>query len=278
MLQLIKYLNRLRLGHKPLFVEYDYDFSSRWGSLGNKYLSQIIEFNRPLIESNLSSMKDFFPLIEELSCNSAKEPKVNWKNSFIPALDAMSLMWAAKKTKSTFIEIGSGNSTLFVKRALEYQDSKVRLISVDPYPRISINTVCDEIIRSPLENMDLALFDRLMPGDTLFIDNSHRSFTNSDVTVVMMDVLPRINSGVLIGFHDIFLPFDYPQEWSNRFYNEQYLLASYILSNQNYFTLQLCNYWIWRQGAHNAPLANIWNFLGQEVRDRGASAFWAIKN
>jgi hypothetical protein len=31
------------------------------------------------------------------------------------------------------------------------------------------------------------------------------------------------------GLHDIFLPYDYPQEWVNRFYNEQYLLTSYLL-------------------------------------------------
>ena len=29
--------------------------------------------------------------------------------------------------------------------------------------------------------------------------------------------------------HDILLPFDYPAEWADRFFNEQYLLASYLL-------------------------------------------------
>ena len=29
--------------------------------------------------------------------------------------------------------------------------------------------------------------------------------------------------------HDIFLPWDYPEEWRDRFYNEQYLLLSYLL-------------------------------------------------
>jgi hypothetical protein len=49
------------------------------------------------------------------------------------------------------------------------------------------------------------------------------------------------------------------------------------LANPNYFTLQLCNYYSWSQGAQVEPLADIWNILGSEVRDRSASAFWGVK-
>jgi hypothetical protein len=94
----------------------------------------------------------------------------------------------------------------------------------------------------------------------------------------MMDILPRIRPGVIVGFHDIFLPFDYPASWSNRFYNEQYLLGSYILANPNYFDMQFFNYWTYSKKAHVEPLSEIWNCLGAEVRDRSSSAFWGIKN
>ncbi len=33
----------------------------------------------------------------------------------------------------------------------------------------------------------------------------------------------------MYGIHDIFLPNDYPTEWNNRFYSEQYLLMMYLL-------------------------------------------------
>jgi hypothetical protein len=52
---------------------------------------------------------------------------------------------------------------------------------------------------------------------------------NSDVTVFFLDVLPRIPPGVIIGVHDIFIPDDYPAEWASRYYNEQYVLATYLL-------------------------------------------------
>lgn len=277
MLRYLRYLNRLRLGHRPIFVEYEYDFQPRWLDGGNPFISEIILRNRSEIDENLRSLREFLPLIVSLSGDSAPAPRVNWKNHFIPALDALSLMWAASRSKSTFIEIGSGNSTIFIRRCIEHHGLKARLVSVDPYPRLEINSLCDEIIRKPLEKMDLTLFEQLQPGDVLFVDNSHRSFMNSDVTVVMLDVLPRLQPGVLVGFHDIFLPFDYLQTWSGRAYNEQYLLGSYLLANPNYFSLQLCNYWIWSQNAHIEPLADIWNILGAEVRDRSASAFWGIK-
>src|SRR5687767_12909869 len=140
------------------------------------------------------------------SLRGSKPPSIGisarLEKHFIPALDALTLMWAASRTKSTIIEIGSGNSTLFLRRALESTGISARLISIDPCPRVQINALCDEIIRRAVENTDLLMFENLEAGDVVFVDNSHRSFMNSDVTVVMLDILPRLKPGVLVGFHD----------------------------------------------------------------------------
>ena len=53
---------------------------------------------------------------------------------------------------------------------------------------------------------------------------------NSDVTTVFLDILPELNNGVLIHFHDIFLPLDYAPKFIDLFYTEQYLLAVLLLS------------------------------------------------
>ena len=278
MLTLLKYINRLRLGHKPLFVEYEYNFKPRWEESGNPFIKAIFQNNDDQILKNLKSLRDFLPLVKELNSENALSPRINWNNHFIPALDGLSLMWAATRATNKIIEVGSGNSTIFMKRALQFSGSNVELVSIDPYPRVEINSLCDQVIRSPLENIDLSIFDTLQAGDVLFIDNSHRSFMNSDVTVVMLDILPRLKPGVLVGVHDIFLPFDYMKSWANRAYNEQYLLASYLISNPKYFSIELTNYWIWKNQSHIEPLKEIWAILGENVRDRSASAFWAIKN
>jgi hypothetical protein len=65
------------------------------------------------------------------------------------------------------------------------------------------------------------LFDRLGPGDVLFLDSSHILMPGSDVDLLLNRVLPRLPPGVLVHIHDIFLPFDYPPVWGWRAYNEQ---------------------------------------------------------
>jgi hypothetical protein len=50
-------------------------------------------------------------------------------------------------------------------------------------------------------------------------------FQNSDVCVFFLDIVPRLAPGVLLHLHDIFLPYDYPPVWYERYYSEQYLLA-----------------------------------------------------
>jgi len=42
--------------------------------------------------------------------------------------------------------------------------------------------------------------------------------------------LPALPSGVLVHFHDIFLPDDYPPHWVWRGYNEQLAVASLVTS------------------------------------------------
>ncbi len=77
--------------------------------------------------------------------------------------------------------------------------------------------------------MDMTFFADL-PGDAvLFVDNSHRAFQNSDVTVFFMEILPMLAPGIVWGLHDIFFPCDYPEAWRGRFFNEQYLLMAYLM-------------------------------------------------
>lgn len=128
-----------------------------------------------------------------------------------------------------FVEVGSGYSTKFARRAVHEHSLRTRITSIDPAPRTEIDQLCDFVIRRPLEELDLSVFDELEPGDFLFIDSSHRTFSNSDVTVAFMDVLPRLKAGVVVDFHDIFWPYDYLPEWADRYYSEQYLLGSYLL-------------------------------------------------
>ena len=67
---------------------------------------------------------------------------------------------------------------------------------VDPFPRVEIDQLCDVVHRVGLEDLDLRVFDELTSKDIVFIDNSHRSFPNSDVTVFFLEVLGRLPKGL----------------------------------------------------------------------------------
>ena len=276
-----KYITALYRAHKStntLAFEYKVDFQPRWiEGDGHPQLSQLIAPQLIAYNKTLSDFEMLKPVITRINAGNCGF-EVSWNNAFIPAFDAMAIMWAAENTKNLYVEVGSGNSTKFAAAAIQMRKSKVSLCSIDPHPRSEIDVLCDEVIRQPLEQVDLTLFDRLEKGDTLFIDNSHRSFMNTDVTTAMLDILPRLKPGVRVGFHDIFLPFDYFKTWCERGYNEQYLLACYLLANPDYFNIQIPSYWLHEKGISQRVLSELWSGFDGKLKHRAPSSFWLLKN
>ena len=153
-----------------------------------------------------------------------------WSNDWFPPWDGATLYGLiAERAPQRFIEVGSGNSTRFARQAIRDFRLRTRIVSVDPHPHTSIAGLCDETLPSRMEDVPTDFWEGIGPDDMLFLDNSHRSFQNSDVTVFFSEVLPALRSGTVWGLHDIFLPMDYPDYWKDRFYNEQYLLLAYLL-------------------------------------------------
>lgn len=160
-----------------------------------------------------------------------RQGEPHWHNTYFSALDAIALYGLLGVLRpERYFEVGSGNSTKFARRAIRDLSLHTTVTSIDPTPRAEIDALCDDVIRCPLEQVEPSVFSDLGAGDILFIDSSHRVFTNSDVTVFFLEVLPRLNPGVTLHIHDVFLPFDYPSSWSTRHYSEQYLLAAYLLA------------------------------------------------
>lgn len=184
------------------------------------------------IIENMRKYRDKFSQIKKDFDESCPEAPF-WDNIWLPPLDGITLYtFLAEFNPRYYVECGSGNTTKFAARSIQDNNLRTKIISIDPYPRAEINALCHEIYRVPFENMDLRFFEELTAEDIFLVDNSHRSFPNSDVTVFFTEVLPILPPGMLYAIHDIFLPDDYPEEWNDpqrRFYNEQYLLASYLL-------------------------------------------------
>jgi predicted O-methyltransferase YrrM len=152
---------------------------------------------------------------------------------FAPIDTALLYAFVRLYQPKTYLEIGSGISTCFVREAITRGGLETEIVSIDPEPRQEINSICDRVIREGLETVDPAVFDALAPGDIVFMDGSHRSFMNSDVTVFMIDILPRLKPGVIVHIHDVNLPFDYAPQMAPWYWNEQYLLAVYLMGHRH---------------------------------------------
>lgn len=247
-----------------IMLEYEFNPSPRYGhgKSAHAALYQIVENKRAAFEHYLrdfaSFQEDFVDI--PLGENQEAPEQPYWDNGFFPGVDAVSLhcMLCIERPR-TFCEIGSGHSTRFARHAIQLRNLPTQIISIDPYPRVEVDAICDTVIRQPVEDVAPEYFDCLEGGDVLFIDSSHHSFTNSDVTAFYLDILPRLKSGVVIHIHDVFFPYDYPPEWSDGLYNEQYLLACVLLARNPSYEIELANTFITYDPQLNSLMSQVFD-------------------
>ena len=156
------------------------------------------------------------------------------------------------------IEIGCGFSTLVALAAIarNHADDATYacdLTCVDPYPPGFLRGLegVDRIVAQRVQDLPLDFFAKLERDDFLFVDSSHVVKAGSDVQFEFLELLPRVEPGVVVHVHDVFFPTDYPPvfvlEW-HRFWNEQYLLQAFLAFNSE-FAVRLANGWL----AHRHP-------------------------
>ena len=222
-------------GRQPIYLDYPVHPIRRWGWGRPQHpaLHEVIAAGRERYAELIVSLDAFAEGLRRVPLTPSNDREPHWDNAYMAGLDAGTL-YAFPKIfgPKRYLEIGSGNSTRFVRRSIEDHGLSTKITSIDPMPRAFVDEICDEVIRAGLEEAPLELFDVLEENDVLMIDGSHRCFQNSDVTVAFLDILPRLRPGVLVFIHDIYLPDDYPPEWERRFYSEQYLLGTLLLADR----------------------------------------------
>lgn len=209
------------------------DFRPRWG-----YSQKRLHILENWFAQHKEPYRDFVRFMRSLdlstigiSTETTPSPKPAWVGGAIAAFDSLALYAMVLKHKpKLYLEIGSGMTTCFARQAVVDGKLGTRIMSIDPEPRAAIDAICDEVIRQPLECCDVSIFEQLNAGDILFFDGSHRAFMNSDVTVFFLDILPQLKPGVLVHIHDITLPWDYHEYFKNWYWNEQYMLAVYMMA------------------------------------------------
>lgn len=156
------------------------------------------------------------------------------------------------------IEIGSGfSSAVMLDTNQIFFDNAIELTFIDPYADrlFSLMTEVDKqkvkVIENDIQIIPLDLFEKLEAGDILFVDSTHVSKTGSDVNYILFEILPALQKGVLVHFHDIFYPFEYPKEWVFRGFNwnEDYILRAFLMYNDK-FQIRLFSEYIHRHHKH----------------------------
>lgn len=268
--------------YQKVFLEYKVDMKPRWGhgAKAHDKLYEIIDANRADYAARLAhfaSFRDVYTSIRTAAAEpSDQEP--GWNNGFLPGLDVIALYGLMAQWKPRrYLEVGSGNSTKVARKAIREQQLATRIVSIDPAPRAAIDALSDQVIRQPVEALaDHSVFEQLEPNDILFIDNSHRCFPNSDVTVCFLEIVPRLASGVVVHVHDVYLPYDYPQFMCDRAYSEQYVLAAMLLANPEKYQVVCPNYFISEDPELRTILDPVWNHPNLSGVERHGGSFWIV--
>lgn len=266
---------------QSVHLDYRVDPRPRYGHglPAHPALLEAIEANRPQYRELLQGFAALAPRLQQIRpAGQESDPaQPAWNNGFLPGLDIVGIygMISALKPRR-YVEIGSGNSTKVARKAIADNNLATTITSIDPHPRADIDRLADEVVRRPFEQLPdyRAITDTLQEGDILFIDNSHRVFPNSDAAACFLDLLPYLRPGVAVHIHDIYLPYDYPQFMCDRFYNEQYTLAAFVLANPRRYQPLLPNYFISEDPELRAIVAPLWEHPNLAGVERHGGSFW----
>lgn len=141
------------------------------------------------------------------------------------------------------IEAGSGfTSALMLDTDERFLGRQIHFTFIEPFPDRLLSLLrgddrekC-EIIAAQLQTVPLTVFQQLEANDILFLDSTHVSKIGSDVNRIVFDILPVLKPGVLVHFHDVLWPFEYPLRWivEGKAWNEAYLLRAFLQYNAHF--------------------------------------------
>jgi predicted O-methyltransferase YrrM len=156
------------------------------------------------------------------------------------------------------VEVGSGFSTAKLLDTAEVFLPDLQLTCVEPFPDrlLALLTPDDkvEVLAKPVQDAPLEMFTTLESGDILFIDSTHVAKAGSDVVWLFLRILPRLAQGVIVHVHDVFWPFEYPQQWlrEGRDWNEDYILHAFLCHNEAW-RIELFSSWVWHDHPELVP-------------------------
>jgi glycosyltransferase involved in cell wall biosynthesis/predicted O-methyltransferase YrrM len=138
-----------------------------------------------------------------------------------------------------YVELGSGWSTLVAWQALQANAREGRageLACFDPYPSPHVTALpelAERVSSVGAQELSERVVGELGASDVLFVDTSHTVKLGGDVNRIVLDLMPLLAPGVVVHFHDVFLPGDYSRGHleGGHYWTEQYLLQAFLMYN-----------------------------------------------
>jgi predicted O-methyltransferase YrrM len=165
------------------------------------------------------------------------------KNRWFPISDAFTLSAIIQKEKPCrIVEVGSGFSSAVMLDTMDHAGMPTKLTLIEPHLE-RLDTLLQpedkarvSILDREVQKVPFSVFDQLEAQDILFIDSSHVIKVGSDVSFLLLRILPRLRSGVIVHFHDVFYPYSYPAEWirEGRAWNESLVLRAFLAGNAKF--------------------------------------------
>jgi SAM-dependent methyltransferase len=154
-------------------------------------------------------------------------------------------------------EVGSGFSSALALDAIDSLDLETVCTFVDPFPEVVERATAPlrpphRIFPQRIQEIDPEAIRLLEVDDILFIDSSHVLKAGSDVHFELTELLPRLQPGVIVHFHDAFNNFEYPKKWvleQNHGWNELYALHLFLSYNAQ-FKIEYFNDYVAKQHGH----------------------------
>jgi methyltransferase family protein len=264
---------------EPIIPEYQLDVRSRYGYHRPPIpeLVELFDKHREEYTERLRSFRVHLPMLARIPPHPTGSGEPFWVNDYFTGLDAVALYaMLAERNPRILLEVGSGSSTRFARRAIRDHQLRTIIISIDPDPRWDILGVSDEIIRMPFQDVEPARLPALGQDDVFFFDGTHYVFSNTDTTAALMEVLPGAHPGTLLHFHDIYLPWDYPVDWRERHYGEQFVVAAFLMADSMVDVLLPVQYCV-RDLELHAILQPLWWALEREGAATNGQSLWLTR-
>jgi hypothetical protein len=224
-----------------------------------------VNFNTEQQLSLLCRVLEYYPLFDWEAPEGRNRYRL--ENDYFGGGDAIILFGMLQYfSPKRVIEIGSGfSSALMLDTNDIFCQGQIQFDFIEPHagrlnqlltPKDRVNVRLHEV---EVQKVPLELFDRLDRNDVLFVDSSHVAKIGSDVNHILFQILPRLKTGVLVHFHDVFYPFEYPMDWirEGRTWNEAYVLRAFLQYNSRFEMVMFNHFAVYRWPdyvAEKAPL------------------------